>query len=149
VLPATTKRWSLRVWTCGNFFCRSSIEEGKVVHSRPSSHQNAPQAPETRCWPLRCSPPTRWQPPPPAADPAAPRGQQLERIVREAQLERAAVLERVELDEPRADAGRALHPAGLRDELVRSHAVLGVEPAGAVLVARATRDEHVRHALAE
>ena len=42
--------------------------------------------------------------------------------------------ERVELQEERADAGRALHEAGLRDEVLRLRAILRLHPSQAVSV---------------
>src|SRR4029453_14669087 len=52
-----------------------------------------------------------------------------ERRVGEADWRGGAALEGGEGQEPGADTGGALHPAGLRDDLGRTRAVLGMRPA--------------------
>src|SRR5687768_12792639 len=65
---------------------------------------------------------------------------ELERIVRQLDEALALALEAVELHEPGADAGRALHPSGLRDEQIGLPAVLGLHPARAGRVDGRARD---------
>src|SRR5213592_1301124 len=56
--------------------------------------------------------------------------------------ERGAIVQRgVEMQEPRADAGRALHVTGLGDERVGGDAIFRLHPAGAGAVARRARQQ--------